>query len=350
MPTIISENKRGRGRPSLDEVLGLLDEEVALLKGSLGGLPRAIEADEILRAIWLDDVHNSTAIEGNTMTRAQVEALVERGRAASAALLENLEVRGYADAADWAYRNALNYDRVPVTLVSELHKLAVKLAWDLEPPATRDQPGAWRKTPVTVRAVKVSMPATIPADLDSWSKSTGKLGERHPVVHAAIHHAWFERIHPFADGNGRVGRLLLNFMLIQRGYPPAVILKSQRQRYLRGLELADGNNPHPLAEVIARAVSGTLTRFLIPNLAGAAKLIPLSALAAQSPYSPQYLRLLVFERKLRAVPDGRLWLSSRKWLDEYTATRDPRGARPKGAKRGRAITQRSAKRTGKKMK
>jgi len=138
MPTTISENRRGRGRPSLDEVLGLLDEEVALLKGSLGGLPRAVEADEILRAIWLDDVHNSTAIEGNTMTRAQVEALVERGRAASAALLENLEVRGYADAADWAYRNAPNYDRVPVTLVSELHKLAVKLAWDLEPPATRD--------------------------------------------------------------------------------------------------------------------------------------------------------------------------------------------------------------------
>jgi len=72
--------------------LGLLDEEVALLKDSLGGLPRAVEADEILHAIWLDDVHNSTAIEGNTMTRAQVVALVERGRA-SASLLESLDQR-----------------------------------------------------------------------------------------------------------------------------------------------------------------------------------------------------------------------------------------------------------------
>lgn len=312
-----------------------MDEEVALLKGSLGGLPRAVEADEILHAIWLDDVHNSTAIEGNTMTRAQVQDLVERGRA-SAALIENLEVKGYADAADWVYRHAPDYHHVPVGVVSEAHKLALKLAWDLEPPATRDEPGAWRKAPVAVRSVKVSVPAAIPADLDAWSVSSGKLGEKHPVVHAAIHHAWFERIHPFTDGNGRVGRLLLNFMLIQRGYPPAVIPKAQRARYLRALELADEGNPNSLAEVIARAVSGTLTRFLIPNLAGAAKLVPLSALAAQGPYPVQYLRLLVFEGKLRAVRDGHLWLSSRKWLDEYVATRDPRGGKPRGAKRGRA--------------
>ncbi len=327
MASSISET-RGRGRPSLQEVLSLLDEQVALLKGRLGGLPHAVEADEILHTIWIDDVHNSTAIEGNTMTRAQVEDLVERGRA-SAGLIENLEVKGYADAADWVYRHAPDYDRVPVAVVSEVHKLAVNLAWDLEPPATRDQPGAWRKAPVAVRSVKVSVPAAIPSDLDAWSESTRTLGESHPVVHAAIHHAWFERIHPFADGNGRVGRLLLNFMLIQRGYPPAVIAKGQRPRYLRALGLADEGNPNPLGEVVARAVSGVLTRFLIPNLAGAAKLVPLAALASQGPYPVQYLRLLVFQGKLRAVRDGHLWLSSRKWLDDYIATRDPRGGGPK---------------------
>jgi len=268
------------------------------------------------------------------MTRAQVEDLVERGRA-SAGLIENLEVKGYADAAGWVYRTAPDYDRVPISIVSEAHKLAVKLAWDLEPPVTRDAPGAWRKARVAVRSVKVSVPAAIPADLDAWSESTRNLGDRHPVVHAAIHHAWFERIHPFSDGNGRVGRLLLNFMLIQRGYPPAVILKAQRPRYLRALELADDGNPNPLAEVVGRAVSGTLTRFLIPNLAGAAKLVPLSALAAQGPYPVEYLRLLVFARKLRAVRDGHLWLSSKKWLGDYIRQRDPRGGAPGGERRRR---------------
>lgn len=274
------------------------------------------------------------------MTRAQVEDLVEHGRA-SARLIENLEVKGYADAADWVYRHAPDYPNVPVSVVSEAHKLTVKLAWDLEPPPTRDEPGAWRKGPVAVRSVKVSVPAAIPADLAAWSDSTGRIAEQHPVVHAAIHHAWFERIHPFADGNGRVGRLILNFMLIQRGYPPAVIPKTQRPRYLRALELADDGNPNALAEVVARAVSSTLTRFLIPNLAGGAKLVPLSALAAQGPYPVQYLRLLVFAGKLRAVRDGHLWLSSRKWLDDYIATRDPRGGKPKSAKRPRPRSQKS---------
>jgi hypothetical protein len=326
----------GRGRPSLQEVLNLLDEHVALLKGRLGGLPHAIEADEILRTIWIDDVHNSTALEGNTMTRAQVEELVERSRA-SATLIENLEVKGYADAADWVYRHAPEYDHVPVNVVSEVHQLAMTLAWDLHPPLTRDQPGAWRKAPVAVRSVKVSVPAAIPADLDAWSKSTRALGKSHPIVHAALHHAWFERIHPFADGNGRVGRLLLNFMLIQQGYPPAVIAKAQRPRYLRALGLADEGNANPLGEVVARAVGGVLTRFLIPNLAGAAKLVPLAALAARGPYPVPYLRLLVFQGRLRAVRDGRLWLSSRKWLDDYIAARDPRG-RAQTSRAGRRRT------------
>jgi Fic/DOC family len=272
-------------------------------------------------------VHNSTAIEGNTMTRAQVVDLVERGRA-SASLVESLDVEGYSRAADWVYRHAGEYDHVPVRVVAEVHKIAIELAWKIEPPITRDQPGAWRRGPVQVRAVKVSLPAAIPGDLGEWSQSTGKLNV-HPVVHAAMHHAWFERIHPFVDGNGRVGRLLLNFMLIQRGYPPAVILKSQRPRYLQALQTADGGNANPLAEVVARAVSGALTRLLIPKLAGEAKLVPLSALAAQGPYSVEYLRQLVFARKLRAVRDGHLWLSSKAWLDDYMTKRDPRGGPPK---------------------
>jgi len=144
------------------------------------------------------------------------------------------------------------------------------------------------------------------------------------VIHAATHHAGFERIPPFVDGNGRVGRLILNFMLIQEGYPPAVILASQRQRYLQALKTADSSNPTPLAEVIAQAVSGTLSRFLIPKLAGEAKLVPLSALAAQSLYAAAYLRQLVLSRRLRAIRDGHLWLSSRAWLNEYMASRDPR--------------------------
>lgn len=335
-------DRRKPGRPSLAEILRVLDDHVALLHATMGGLPRAVEADQILRQIWIDDVHNSTAIEGNTMTRAQVENLVERRRV-SGSLIENLDVEGYARAADFAYQHSRDYEGVPIAVLRELHKLAVGLTWAVEPPPTREQPGAWRAGGVRVRTVQVTMPAVIPAELDAWSRSTRELAGRHPVVHAAHHHAWFERIHPFVDGNGRTGRLVLNFMLLQRGYPPAVVQARDRNRYLESLEIADGGNPNALAQVIARAVHDTLNRFLIPSLAGDAKLVPLSALAEGSPYSPTYLRGLVLSSRLKAVREGHLWLSSRAWLSEYMASRDPRGQRRTSAKtrRGGARSRRA---------
>lgn len=323
----IRRKNGGAGRPSVEDVLGRLDEEVDLLHQHLGGLPRAVEADQILRQIWIDDVHNSTAIEGNTMTRAQVENVVER-REIQADLTEALDVEGYAEAADWVYRHAADYQGVPVSVVSEVHKRIVQLAWHLDPPVTHDEPGEWRRSDVKVGRVKVSIPPAIPADLGDWSQSTAQLADGHPVVHAAVHHAWLERIHPFVDGNGRVGRLILNFMLIQRGYPPAVILKQHRLQYLKALRIADAGNPNPLAEVVARSVSGALSRLLIPGLAGDAKLIPLSALAAEGPYTADYLRQLALSGRLKAMREGRLYLSSRAWLNEYIQKRDPRGGQP----------------------
>jgi fido (protein-threonine AMPylation protein) len=323
---MVIERRKTRGRPSLDDVLAVLDEEVDLLHSNLGGLPRAVEADHILREIWIDDVHNSTAIEGNTMTRAQVEQLIERRRV-SADLIETLEVEAYARAADWVYREAARYEGVPSDVLSEIHRQALGLVWEVDPPPTRDRAGSWRKGGVRVRGVRVIEPVAITAELSEWSAST-RSAQSHPVIHSALHHAWLERIHPFTDGNGRVGRLVLNLMLIQNGYPPAVILAEQRNRYLQALRATDRGNPSPLAGLVARAVRGTLSRFLIPKLAGEAKLIPLSALAHQGPYSPAYLRQLVINGRLRAVREGRLYLSSRAWLNQYIADRDPRGGQP----------------------
>jgi fido (protein-threonine AMPylation protein) len=250
-------------------------------------------------------------------------------------LTEALDVEGYAEAADWVYRHAAEYEGVPMYVVSEVHKRIVQLAWHLDPPSTHDQPGAWRTTDVKVSRVRVSIPPAIPADIDEWSRSTTRLVKIHPVVHAAAHHAWLERIHPFVDGNGRVGRLILNFMLIQRGYPPAVILKEHRLQYLRALRNADSGNPNPLAEVVARSISAALMRFLIPNLAGEVKLVPLSALASEGPYSADYLRQLAINGRLRSVREGRLYLSSRAWLNDYIEHRDPRGGQPGNRRRER---------------
>ena len=123
----------------------------------------------------------------------------------------------------------------------------------------------------------------------------------------------------------------LKVMLIQRGYPPAVFTSTHRDKYLDALARAEAGSPASLGELTARALETSLNKFLIPRLAGDARLVPLAALAEASEFSGDYLRTLAVSGRLRAVNEGRFWLSSRTWLDEYRASRSPRGRRrPQG--------------------
>jgi Fic family protein len=73
--------------------------------------------------------------------------------------------------------------------------------------------------------------------LMKWFKENEK--KLHPFVLAVIFHHKFEKIHPFMDGNGRTGRMLLNFILMKKGYPPMIIRRRRRDEYLDALSKAD---------------------------------------------------------------------------------------------------------------
>lgn len=329
-----------RGRPTRADVLARVDELTNHFHVDYGGLPRAVEADEILREIWLEDTYHSSALEGAPLSKKQVVALVEQDQA-SGPLTDTLEVRGYSDAAAWVYRVAGDYaaaDGVPIEVVRRIHEMLMRTSWTVKPFSDGSRPGDWRDQPIRINNSKVvtAVPAAIPSEMEAWWRASSwnpATADRykHFLEFIADQHAWFERIHPFADGNGRTGRLLLTFMLMQVGYPPAVFDSTERLKYLRSLAAADSGNLGPLTELLARAIEQSLNKFLIPKLAGEARLVPLASLVEYSGYTPAYLRGLANTGRLRATREGRMWLSSRSWVDEYKAGRSNRGRRSASA-------------------
>jgi fido (protein-threonine AMPylation protein) len=164
----------------------------------------------------------------------------------------------------------------------------------------------------------------VPALVNSWITDAGTLagvdGPELPEALAELH-ARFEQIHPFLDGNGRAGRLVLNLLLIRLGYPPAIIYKGDRSRYLGALRRADQGDLGPLGEFLARAILDNLYKFIVPAVAGPARLVPLPALATAE-LSANALRVAAIRGRLKAAKaaDG-TWRSSRAWVDEYIAAR-----------------------------
>lgn len=334
----------GRGRPSRAVVYQRLDKALAELDQRYGGLPDPREARAIWDDIWHLEAHHSTALEGNTLVLREVQLLLDQGRAVGAkSLKEYNEVRGYADAARWVYRQALEpgdwHDGRLLTVgeVRQIHHMAMTPVWDVapHPDATkRESPGNFREHDIQPFSAGMVPPAwpLVPARLEEWigqvcllGKEAGADGDGQPLTErlARLHNT-FEQVHPFIDGNGRTGRLVLNLILVRLGYPPVIIFKKQRDAYLMAMQRADVGDPGSLGELIARAMHDNLNRFIVPNVAGPARMVPLAALVDEE-FSLPALRQAAQRGRLEAFQghDG-IWRSSRKAVDAYRESKHRR--------------------------
>ncbi|WP_240312339.1 Fic family protein [Janibacter anophelis] len=323
-----------------------MDASLHELRDRLGGLPSPEEAGFVWRDIWHLEAHHSTALEGNTLVIREVEALLDQGRAVgSKPLKEYMEVKGYGDAASWVYEQAhYGIQPTPTTVVTltevrQIHATLMEPVWQVapHPDATgREGPGSFREHDIHPFAGGMVPPSwpLVPARMQDWIDSANDIGARlaHasdplPEVLARVHND-FEQVHPFIDGNGRTGRLVLNLILVRLGYPPIVVMKRQRDVYLSAMQRADDGDPGLLGEVLARAMLDNLNRFILPNVAGPARLVPIAALVDEQ-FSATALRQAAQRGRLEAFqgPDG-VWRSSRKAVQEYARTKGQR--RPKG--------------------
>ncbi len=324
-----------RGRPPREEVYLRLDTQIQELWVRMGGLPNPLEASQIWRGIWFEEAHHSTAIEGNTLVMRQVEALLAEGRAVGEKQLkEYMEVKGYADAAEWVYGQASqpgewsDGSTLTLTELRQVHRAAMAPVWEVapHPEATANEaPGNFREHDIHSFPGGMTPPTwvLVASEVDTWLGEVAELTARMPDFpeRLAALHRRFEAIHPFLDGNGRTGRLVLNLMLVRLGYPPAIIYKRQRSEYLRALRRADAGDCGALGELVARAILDNLYKFIVPAIAGPVRLVPLAALA-NAQITADALRVAAARNRLQATrgPDGE-WRSSQKWVSEYLAGR-----------------------------
>jgi hypothetical protein len=326
-----------RGRPSREQVFDSLDQARQDLV-LIGGLPEPTVFQDVWADIWIEETHNSTAIEGNTLRRRQVQVLLEEGVVSGSAheLREWLEAKAYGEAARWTYQQAIHGQiESPDSLISEvdirrIHHLTVETVWSYFPPeGLRDDeaPGSYRTGDVEpLRAgFKPVPPSVVSSLMGDWIKeaNSNERPDCHLIEHLAALHAKFERIHPFPDGNGRAGRLVLSLLLVRHGYPPAIVYKAERAKYLRALAKADAGDAGPLGELLARSVRDGIYRFLMPSLAGPLSVVPLAGLAEQT-MSKSALVAAAQRGRLRANKYGGSWYSTRQWVDEYKASRHRR--------------------------
>lgn len=182
--------------------------------------------------------YDSTGIEGNTLTLSETSHLLFEGIVPKEkSLREIYEVINHKKAFDFI----LNYNRdITKEFILELHRLVIMntLRQDLI-----SQIGRYRVVQVFVGRLIPPDPIEVPnqmARLLKWySMNKNKL---HPLVLASYFHTEFEKIHPFVDGNGRVGRLLMNFILYKNKFPMINIPKRRKFKYYEVLQNAQYRN------------------------------------------------------------------------------------------------------------
>ncbi|MHC1745936.1 MAG: Fic family protein [Negativicutes bacterium] len=193
----------------------------------------------------------SNALEGNTLTESETKVVIEDGvTIGGKPLRDHLEAIGHARAFDFMWELAKRQEVAEADIL-KLHTLCFQ-------PSEGEVAGRYRTVNVIIAGSRyndrLSTHETISSDMSKLiEESKSRQDKLHPVEYAAWLHRAFIIIHPFADGNGRVARLLLNHALISHGYPPVVISPAFKHEYIRALEQSH-ERPQVFTEYIAEQV------------------------------------------------------------------------------------------------
>ena len=204
------------------------------------------EVERLRDEFMVNYTYNSNAIEGNTLT-LQETALVLRGLTVDRKpLKDHLEAVGHRDAFLYIQELAKRKSRLREHEIRSIHTLVL-----MDKPEDR---GVYRRVPVTIVGAYTEpvQPYMIAPKMEELLRQNEERKKTmHPVERIARFHLEFEGIHPFIDGNGRTGRLIMNLELIRSGYLPINVKFADRKRYY---EAFDAYNRDGQADAMIRLI------------------------------------------------------------------------------------------------
>lgn len=188
-------------------------------------LKEILNNPDILDQFLLSLTYHSNRIEGSTLTENETAAILFQNAALpNKSLTEQLEAKNHETALRYLFNHIAVKKPIDEELILKLHSILMN--------AIRSDAGNYRNHPVRIAGAYVPTAnyIKVPQLMKKLSRDINRKGEE-LITHTASVHSRFEQIHPFSDGNGRVGRLLLHAVLLRDNLPPAVIRQEKRRLY-----------------------------------------------------------------------------------------------------------------------
>ena len=273
----------------------------------------------IKESMTLEWTYNSNSIEGNTLTLQETKMVIEEGFTIKGkSLREHFEAVNHQDAI--LYVESLITENYVLTEkdILKVHELVLHKI-------EKEFAGRFRTSGVRISGANFVPPNALKVDeyiteLIDWVNDS----ELDLIIKSAIFHHRFVWIHPFFDGNGRTVRLVFNLLLMQAGFPPAIILKNDRKKYYEALNQANNGDYSKLVLLVIQALERSVDIYLssLNNTYDDYK--PISNIVEEEkvPYGQEYLSLLARQGKIDAFKEGRNWLTTKEAVWDYIEKRD----------------------------
>jgi len=291
----------------IDEAKNLIDQHRPLSKS----IVKRLHEQMVLE--W---TFNSNAIEGNTLTLKETQLVLNEGiTVRNKSLTEYLETINHKHAIEFVEEIAKKKNKITERNIREIHSLILK-------EIDTKYAGIYRDMNVRITGSNHTPPDALLLKelMTKFCKKTLNTKE-HPVIEAAKAHFEFASIHPFVDGNGRTARLLMNLILIKKGYFPAIILKNDRMKYYQVLEKGHKGNVEDFIFFVGRSLERTIYLYFeaIPKIKS--NFITLKEASKISTYSVDYLNVMARRGVIPAFKIKRNWLVSKKSFLSYVKSK-----------------------------